>query len=494
MAYGPGPRPGGADRPDPGIPGAWAGFGGDPTLPGGIRGVPRLDFGTKLRLDHSFIPAIFTPAVDMRAAPTVAGLAALAALAPGALVSHAASPHAQFEAGVPLEEIKCGEGLVLLESPRGRPVCVTEGSAGRLVQRGFEEVVPVVTDRDVVVPGAEPDAAPGAGAPLDVVPGDGADTGPAGVVSRDTSPAGATDTTEKASGSEPVFLSGAESFADQAERLGLIPDERYEYAFKMPLEDPDAFAEKIMAAMDDRVIKKTHIRPGFWYDYDTERGKIKMHASGGIPVVLYEVGRTDPGDMDAFVERMTDGLGMAPDENEIDDSPFVNHKYDVPDPGYPVIDVNQKWKSGPDKGLEIFRHYVRFYFEPDRTSALIGSWIADSDKFDLYPFNQAMFAARDYLADYEELQKDDCNYLSSIVRAELDLLAERPVYEVVVGTCTVPHKTEVYDLGTGFGPQERNFYYDFVVYVDAVTGEPLFAFKRDSSGTWNWLHSRGTIP
>ncbi|MDA7939365.1 MAG: hypothetical protein MPJ04_02320 [Nitrosopumilus sp.] len=98
--------------------------------------------------------------MDMRAVPLVALLAALAALVPGAPVSHAASPHAQFEAGVPIGQIKCGEDLVLLESPRGRPVCVTEGSAARLIQRGFEEVAPAAAGRDAGVSGAEPKIPP----------------------------------------------------------------------------------------------------------------------------------------------------------------------------------------------------------------------------------------------------------------------------------------------------------------------------------------------
>ncbi|MDA7953131.1 MAG: serpin family protein [Nitrosopumilus sp.] len=78
--------------------------------------------------------------MNPRPAHTVALLAALAALVPGALITHATSPHAQFEAGVPLEEIKCGEDLVLLESPRGTPACVSTGSAEILEARGFAPV------------------------------------------------------------------------------------------------------------------------------------------------------------------------------------------------------------------------------------------------------------------------------------------------------------------------------------------------------------------
>ncbi|CAI9832601.1 exported hypothetical protein [Nitrosopumilaceae archaeon] len=427
-----------------------------------------------MRLDHSFIPAIFTPAVDMRAAPTVAGLAALAALAPGALVSHAASPHAQFEAGVPLEEIKCGEGLVLLESPRGRPACVTEGSAGRLVQRGFEEVVPVVTDRDVVVPGAMPN----------MVSGNDTGVESANDEPSDASPVDIMEIMEKMRGSEPLILFGyKKSVTDQAEQLDLIPDERYEYVFKMPPEDPDAFAEKIMTVMDDRIIKKTHtMSSGFWYEYTTERGQVIMESIGDIPTVTYVVNEVHSDDVDTFISRVLDGFGIDADEDEIDYSPYWVLGLGIK---HPLVEVHQKWENG----LEVHRHYVDFEFESTRTEVFFGDWISDFDKFELYPFNLATLTAHEYLVNSEELKKEDCNYLSNVayVSGKIDIFNGRPVYEMDVGTCTVPYKTEMFRSGPS------DFYYGFVVYVDAVTGVPLFAGKEESNGTWNWLNTKGLV-
>ncbi|MDA7943720.1 MAG: hypothetical protein MPI95_04025 [Nitrosopumilus sp.] len=407
-------------------------------------------------------------------------------------VAGPAPPNAQFESGVPIEEIKCRDGMILLESPRGRPVCATEGSAGRLVQRGFEEAAPAVAVRDADVPRASvdvPDVPPGnaTGAEPDAAPGGDADTGPADVISRGTSPAGATDTTEKTGGGDPVILFDVESLEDEAERLGLISDERYEYAFKMPLEDPDAFVEKLMAGMDDRVIKKTQTMPGSWYEYDTERGKVTMHATEDIPVARYEVGKIDRDGIKPFIGQVLDAFEIDSDEDEIDYSSYWALSFGVK---YNVVSVQQKLENG----FKIHRHYVDFSFKPDTTLVGFSSWISDIDKFDLYPFNQAQLVARDYIADYEELQKDDCSYVSSIVRSKVVLLAGRPVYKVDLGTCTVPHKTEVYDLGSGVGPEVRNLYYSFNVYVDAVTGEPMFAHKSEGNGRWHWLHSRGVIP
>ncbi|RNJ75202.1 MAG: hypothetical protein EB830_06535, partial [Nitrosopumilus sp. H13] len=63
----------------------------------------------------------------------------------GASEAYAISPYAQFESGIPLEEIQCTDEKVLLESPRGTPACVRESSVEKLVQRGFV-LVPQITD------------------------------------------------------------------------------------------------------------------------------------------------------------------------------------------------------------------------------------------------------------------------------------------------------------------------------------------------------------
>ncbi|RNJ79866.1 MAG: hypothetical protein EB829_01315, partial [Nitrosopumilus sp. H8] len=63
----------------------------------------------------------------------------------GASEAYAISPYAQFESGVPLEEIQCTDEKVLLESPRGTPACVRESSVEKLVQRGFV-LVPQIAD------------------------------------------------------------------------------------------------------------------------------------------------------------------------------------------------------------------------------------------------------------------------------------------------------------------------------------------------------------
>ncbi|MDA7958959.1 MAG: serpin family protein [Nitrosopumilus sp.] len=68
--------------------------------------------------------------------------------------AHATTPHAQFESGVPLEQIQCSVGMVLLESPRGTPACVRVMSADLLALRGF---VPVdVREEPTAVTGTGP--------------------------------------------------------------------------------------------------------------------------------------------------------------------------------------------------------------------------------------------------------------------------------------------------------------------------------------------------
>ena len=49
----------------------------------------------------------------------------------------ALSPLAQFDQGVPIDQILCSDSKVLLESPHGTPACVFDRSVDRLVQIGF---------------------------------------------------------------------------------------------------------------------------------------------------------------------------------------------------------------------------------------------------------------------------------------------------------------------------------------------------------------------
>ena len=73
------------------------------------------------------------------AAPLPALLLLAAALAAPAL-AYPGTPLAQFGSGVPLVEVSCMDGRVLLESPRGTPACVMESSAEKLIGRGFAPV------------------------------------------------------------------------------------------------------------------------------------------------------------------------------------------------------------------------------------------------------------------------------------------------------------------------------------------------------------------
>ena len=51
------------------------------------------------------------------------------------------SPLKQMKMGVPINEIQCIFGKVLMESPSGKPYCLSEGTAAKLADRGFSLVV-----------------------------------------------------------------------------------------------------------------------------------------------------------------------------------------------------------------------------------------------------------------------------------------------------------------------------------------------------------------
>jgi len=77
----------------------------------------------------------------LMAAASVLALALLAAGTSGLVSAEsAAPPYKQMRDGTPLEMIECADGKVLLQK-NGRPACLGEESAQKLLQRGWELVV-----------------------------------------------------------------------------------------------------------------------------------------------------------------------------------------------------------------------------------------------------------------------------------------------------------------------------------------------------------------
>ena len=68
-----------------------------------------------------------------------AGMAAIPALA------DIPTPLAQYNSGIPIDEIQCRDSRILMEAPRGVPACLYEESAKALQQRGW---VPIQTVQD----------------------------------------------------------------------------------------------------------------------------------------------------------------------------------------------------------------------------------------------------------------------------------------------------------------------------------------------------------
>lgn len=76
---------------------------------------------------------------------TIAYLAAAAIAvlaAPAAADGAFPTPHRQHSDGIPLEAILCNDSMVLVESPRASPACVTDQTAQRLAERGWKAVLP----------------------------------------------------------------------------------------------------------------------------------------------------------------------------------------------------------------------------------------------------------------------------------------------------------------------------------------------------------------
>lgn len=78
----------------------------------------------------------------------------LAVFAVSVGIAHAEilSPYQQFKEGIPADQVVCADGKILMSSPSGSPACVFAKSVETLIDRGFEQIVPVT----------EPASGPGA--------------------------------------------------------------------------------------------------------------------------------------------------------------------------------------------------------------------------------------------------------------------------------------------------------------------------------------------
>ena len=54
------------------------------------------------------------------------------------------SPLKQVQQGASIQDVTCADGLILMQTPSGMPACVFAGSVETLLDRGFEQIVPVV--------------------------------------------------------------------------------------------------------------------------------------------------------------------------------------------------------------------------------------------------------------------------------------------------------------------------------------------------------------
>ena len=73
-------------------------------------------------------------------------LSVLAILAVSVGIAHAEilSPYQQFKEGTPADQVMCADGKILMGSPSGSPACVFARSVETLIDRGFEQIGPVM--------------------------------------------------------------------------------------------------------------------------------------------------------------------------------------------------------------------------------------------------------------------------------------------------------------------------------------------------------------
>ena len=232
----------------------------------------------------------------------------------------------------------------------------------------------------------------------------------------------------------------------------LIPqDIVIDSSLKMPPNDKESFAEQMASFASDKITNVKNNGDTF----DTEKGQMNFYPAQydvGFKYELYENNAISPDKAEEFTYDLLDELGIILDESSVikEGTPYVN---------------NYSFKfSQKINDIYVRGNGVTTAFYPDHTRLFMGGWINGLSMMELYDVEKASQAGRDHIFLYDELLSPECNLSYNPDHddgAYLTIIHERPVYQMYAGTCQTPYMD--------------GHYHWYEVYVDAITGKPLFA-------------------
>ena len=242
----------------------------------------------------------------------------------------------------------------------------------------------------------------------------------------------------------------------------IIPqDVTFDYILQMPPDDPDIFAQKMVGLFNDTITKTNHNDMN--YMYITERGWIEImkhpnffgYEATDFKYTFFGPGRINPSHAEPIKTMLLEELGIVLDGTEYhsEGSPFSYYTFKI---------IQTK------DDLLVKSNTLITIFEPGYTFIKFSNWNDNLSDMNLYDLDKSIQNGRDYALTFETLTKDECDIS---VRDNMDgvtlfILHGRPVYDIYAGTCQVEYMD---------GHNEW-----FSVFVDAITGDPLFIKNRST--------------
>ncbi len=235
--------------------------------------------------------------------------------------------------------------------------------------------------------------------------------------------------------------------------VDLIPsDIIFESQIKITPDDVDAFANKMINFMDDKLVEKIIIPNSHKIRYETEKGTIFIGSS--FEYTIYGEGRINPNVSKVFTADFIDQLGITLDGTEFYREGAKTSYY-----------THQFWQK--KDGIKITSNTIYTMVEPGYTVFGFTNWNTNLSKMNLYDVQESIKNGHEFALNNKELSGIDCQVeIQEDTKEDITLVIfqERPLYDVYGGSC----KVQSHAGHSGW----------YSVYVDALTGKPLFIQNR----------------
>ncbi len=234
----------------------------------------------------------------------------------------------------------------------------------------------------------------------------------------------------------------------------IIPkDITFDYVLKMPPDDKGSFAQKMALFFDDDI---TDINNG-GNRYVTKKGQMQFFDSNiydwGFKYTFFGKDRIHLDKAEEVTFAMLDELGVTLDETVTIQEGFA-----------PINNYSYKFSQSIDS-IHIRGNEITTVFDTGYTFIYIGNWNDNLSAINLYDLKESLQAGRDHIFSYDDLLLPDCNIAYNSDHDDnmptVKIMNGRPLYQTYAATCQTPYMD--------------GHYHWYEVYVDALTGKPLFA-------------------